>query len=59
MDISVIPNNMEKYMAFMLGKHFFFIDSLKFMSSSLDKLESNLPNGAVNILLKKLKTIKN
>ena len=51
MDINVIPNNMEKYMAFMLGKHLVFIDSLQFMSSNLDKLVSNR-------LLKKLKTIK-
>ena len=46
MDISVIPNNMEKYMDFMLGKHLVFIDSLQFMCSSLDKLVSNLPNDA-------------
>ena len=46
MNINVIPNNTEKYMAFMLGKHLVFIDSLQFMSSSLDKLVSNLPNGA-------------
>ena len=46
MDINVIPNNMEKYMAFMLGRHLVFIDSLQFMSSSLDKLVSNLPNDA-------------
>ena len=44
MDINVIPNNMEKYMAFMFGKHLVFIDSFQFMSSSLDKLVSNLPN---------------
>ena len=44
MDINVIPNNMEKYMAFMLGKHLVSIDSLQFMSSSLDKLVSNLQN---------------
>ena len=37
---------MEKYVAFMLGKHLVFIDSLQFMSSSLDKLVSNLPNDA-------------
>ena len=43
LDINVIPNNMEKYMAFMLGKHLKFIDSFQFMSSSLDKLVSNLP----------------
>ena len=41
--INAIPNNMEKYMAFMLGNHLNFIDSFQFMSSSLDKLVSNLP----------------
>ena len=41
--INAIPNNMEKYMAFMLGNHLMFIDSFQFMSSSLDKLVSNLP----------------
>ena len=42
MSINVIPNNMEKYMAFMLGNNLTFIDSLQFMNSSLDKLVSNL-----------------
>ena len=46
MDINVIPNNKEDYLAFMLGKHLAFIDRLQFMSSSLDKLVSNLPNDA-------------
>ena len=41
--INAIPNNMEKYIAFMLGNHFNFIDSFQFMSSSLDKLVNNLP----------------
>ena len=40
--INAIPNNMEKYMAFRLGKHLLFLDSFQFMSSSLDKLVSNL-----------------
>ena len=44
--INAIPNNMEKYMAFMLGDHITFIDSFQFMSSSLDKLASNLPKEA-------------
>ena len=44
--INAIPNNMEKYMAFMLGNHLNFIDSFQFMSSSLDKLVSNLPKEA-------------
>ena len=41
--INAIPNNMEKYMAFMLGDHLTFIDSFQFMSSSLDKLVNNIP----------------
>ena len=41
--INAIPNNMEKYMAFMLGSHLTFISSFQFMSSSLDKLVNNLP----------------
>ena len=41
--INAIPNNMEKYMAVMLGKHLVFLDSFQFMSSSLDKLVSTLP----------------
>ena len=41
--INAIPNNMEKYMAFMLGNHLMFINSFQFMSSSLDKLVNNLP----------------
>ena len=36
--ISVIPNGLEKYMAFFLGKNLVFIDSMHFMNSSLDKL---------------------
>ena len=47
MNINAIPNNMEKYMAFMLGNHLTFIDSFQFMSSSLDKLVSNLPAEAL------------
>ena len=46
MDINCIPNNMEKYMAFMLGKHLLFLDSYQFMSSGLDKLTENLPDDA-------------
>ena len=43
LNINAILNNMEKYMDFMLGNHLTFIDSFQFMSSSLDKLASNLP----------------
>ena len=41
--INAIPNNMEKYMAFMLGQHLVFLDSFQIMSSNLDKLVNNLP----------------
>ena len=43
MQINAIPNNMEKYLSFMLGNHLVFLDSFQFMSSSLDKLVNNLP----------------
>ena len=46
MSINAIPNNMEKYMAFMLGNHLTFIDSFQFMSSGLDKLVNNIPREA-------------
>ena len=40
--ISVIPNGLEKYMAFTINKNSVFIDSMQFMNSSLDKLVKNL-----------------
>ena len=42
MNINAIPNNMEKYLAFMLGNHLTFIDSFQFMGSSLEKLVKNI-----------------
>ena len=41
MKINVIPNGLEKYMAFFLGKNLVFFDSMQFMNSSLDKLVKN------------------
>ena len=40
--ISVIPNSLEKYMAFFLNKNLVFIGSISFMNSNLDKLVKNL-----------------
>ena len=40
--INVIAQNAEKYMAFYIGNHLSFIDSLAFLNSSLDKLSANL-----------------
>ena len=45
-NINVIPHNIEKYLAFMLGYNLVFIDSFQFMSSSLSNLVNNLPNEA-------------
>ena len=42
-DINVIPNNMEKYMAFMIDRNLIFIDSFQFMNQSLSYLTNNLP----------------
>ena len=36
LNINVIPNGLEKYMAFFLGKNLVFIDSMQFMNFSLD-----------------------
>ena len=56
MNINAIPNNMEKYMAFMLGPHLTFIDSFQFMSSSLEKLVT-YPKKLSNIPPKSLMVI--
>ena len=40
--IDVIPNRLEKYMAFFLNKNLVFIESMQFMNSSLDKIVRNL-----------------
>ena len=58
MNINAIPNNMEKYMAFMLVNHLTFIDSFQFMSSSLDKLVSNLPAEALKYTGERFKNEK-
>ena len=41
-DINVIPNNVEKYMAFMIG-NLKFADSFEFMNKSLSDLADHLP----------------
>ena len=42
--VSVIPNGLEKYMAFTVNKNLVFIDSMQFMNSGLDSLVKNLIN---------------
>ena len=58
MIINAIPSNMEKYLSFMLGNHLTFIDSFQFMSSSLDKLVSNLPRESLKYTSKEFKDEK-
>ena len=41
-NISVVPNGVEKYMAFTINKNLVFIDNMQFMNSSLDSLVKNL-----------------
>ena len=48
--ISVIPNGLEKYMAFFLNKNLVFIDSMQFMNSSLDKLPKILSDEGLKYL---------
>ena len=40
--ISVIPNGLEKHMAFTVNKNLVFIDSMQFMNSRLDSLIKHL-----------------
>ena len=40
--ISVIPNELEEYVAFTINENLVFIDSMQFVSSSLDILLKNL-----------------
>ena len=50
--VSVIPNGLEKYMAFTINKNLVFIDSMQFMNSSLDSLIRNLSDNDFNYLSK-------
>ena len=48
--INVIPNGLQKYMAFILNKSLVFIDSVQFMNSSLEKLVKNLSDSDLKYL---------
>ena len=58
LNINAIPDNLEKYMAFMLGNHLTFIDSFQFMSQSLSSLVNNLPIEAFKYTSQKFKNKK-
>ena len=40
-DVKIIPNSLEKYVAFFLNKSLVFIDRMQFMNSSLEKQVKN------------------
>ena len=42
MKIDLIPNGLEKYMAFILNKNLLFIDSMQFMNFSLERRVKNI-----------------
>ena len=53
--INVIPNGLEKCMAFFsLNKNLVFVDSMQFMTSSLDKLVKNLSDKDFKYLVEEL-----
>ena len=50
--VNAIPNGIEKYMGFTVNNNLAFIDSMKFMNSSLDTLVKNLSEELSGDLLK-------
>ena len=48
--ISVIPNRLEKYMAFTVNKNLGFIYSIQFMNSSLNALVKNFSDNGFKYL---------
>ena len=48
--VNVIPNELEKYMAFTINNNLVFIDSMQFMNSSLDALVNNLSDNDFKFL---------
>ena len=50
--VDVMPNGLEKYMAFTINKILVFIDSKQFMNSSLEILFKNLSDDAFKHLTK-------
>ena len=52
--VSVIPNGLEKYMAFTINRNLVFIDSMQFINSSLDSLVKNLKDEDFKYLSEKI-----
>ena len=54
MKIDVIPNSIEKCMAFVYSNNLVFIDSMQFMNCSLEKLVNNLTDADFKCLTQEL-----
>ena len=52
--VNVIPNGLEKYMAFTINKSLVFIDSMQFMNSGLNALLKNLTDNHFKYLSQEL-----
>ena len=52
--VNVVPNGLEKCMAFTINNNLVFIDSMQFMNSSLDTLVKNLSDNFQKILSEEL-----
>ena len=58
--VNVIPNGLEKYMAFTINSNLVFIDSMQFINSSLDSLVKNCSDNDFKYFLQdeQLKLVK-
>ena len=54
--VDLIPNGLETYLAFFLGRDIVFIDSMQFMNCSLDNLVKNLVDEDFKYLVKEFGT---
>ena len=52
--VSVIPNGLQKYMAFTINKNLVFVDSMQFMNTGLDSLVKNLSDNDFKYLFEEL-----
>ena len=51
LEITVIPNGLEKYMSYIINNKLSFIDSVQFLSFSLDSLVKNLSKNNFKYLI--------
>ena len=51
LEITVIPNGLEKYMSYIVNNKLSFIDSVQFLSFSLDSLVKNLSKNNFKYLI--------